>query len=95
MEELLEEQRKTNELLEKLINQNKDPNELLTIAQIQKETGIGINVLQRMFRDEELAVQRYTIPFKVTRQAFNNYINTKHDYLCRGGKTNENGSKVC
>lgn len=84
MEELLEEQRKTNELLEKLINQNKDPNELLTIAQIQKETKIGINVLQRMFRDEKLPVQRYTIPFKVTRQAFNNYINERHDYLCKG-----------
>lgn len=83
MEELLKEQRKTNELLEKLINQNKDPNELLTISQIQKETGIGVNVLQKMFKDKELPVQRYTIPFKVTRKAFNTYLNKRHDYLCK------------
>ena len=85
-EELLKEQKKTNELLEKLINQNKDPNELLTMLQIQKETGIGINVLQKMFKDKELPVQRYTIPFKVTRKAFNAYLNTRHDYLCKKGE---------
>lgn len=81
MEELLKEQKKTNELLEKLIKQNKDPNELLTINQIHEETGIGVNMIQKMFKDSELPVQRYTSPFKVTRQAFNIYINKKHDYL--------------
>lgn len=85
MEELLQEQKKTNELLEKLISQNKDPNELLTMEQIKDETGIGVNMLQKMFKDKELQVQRYTVPFKVTRQAFNNYINVRHDYLCKGG----------
>lgn len=80
-EKILQEQKKTNELLEKLISQNKDPNELLTIKQIHKETGIGINMLQKMFKDKELAVQRYTSPFKVTRRAFNNYLNKRHDYL--------------
>ena len=84
MEKLLEEQRKTNELLEKLINQNRDPNELLTIEQLKEETGIGVNMLQKMFKDKELPVQRYTVPFKVTRKAFNNYINERHDYLCKG-----------
>lgn len=83
MEELiLKEQQRTNELLEKLITQSKDPNELLTAEQIKKETGIGINMVQKIFRDPELAVQRYTIPFKVTRKAFYEYVNKKHDYLC-------------
>ena len=81
-ERLLREQQKTNELLEKLINQNKDPNELLTAEQIKEETGIGINMVRKMFRDEDLPVQRYTVPFKVTRKSFNEYLNRKHDYLC-------------
>lgn len=80
-EKILQEQKKTNGLLEKLISQNKDPNELLTIKQIHKETGIGINMLQKMFKDPELPVQIYTVPFKVTRGAFNNYISKRHDYL--------------
>lgn len=83
MEELLREQKKTNELLEKLIKQNKDPNELLTINEVHEEFDIGINMVQKMFRDPELPVQRYTVPFKVTRQAVNNYINVKHDYLSK------------
>ena len=37
MEDLLKEQQRTNELLEKLITQDKDPNELLTVEQIHKE----------------------------------------------------------
>lgn len=82
-EKILEEQKKTNELLEKLIKQNKDPNELLTINEIHEEFDIGINMVQKMFRDPELPVQRYTVPFKVTRQAVNNYINVKHDYLSK------------
>lgn len=82
-EKLLKEQQKTNELLEKILKQNKDPNELLTAEQIKEETGIGINMVRKIFQDEELPVQRYTIPFKVTRKAFNEYLNKKHDYLCK------------
>lgn len=81
MEELLQEQQKTNKLLEKLIIQNKDPNELLTVEQVHKEYNIGINMVRKMFNDPNLAVQRYTVPFKVTRQALNNYMNENHDYL--------------
>ena len=81
-QQILEEQKKTNELLEKLINQNKDPNELLTIEQIHLEFGIGINMVQKMFKDPELSVQRYTVPFKVSRQALNDYMKVRHDYLC-------------
>ncbi len=40
MEDLLKEQQRTNELLEKLISQDKDPNELLTIEQIHEEFDI-------------------------------------------------------
>lgn len=39
-EKLLKEQQRTNELLEKLISQNKDPNELLTTEQVHKECNI-------------------------------------------------------
>lgn len=80
-EKLLQEQRKTNELLEKLINQNKDPNELLTVEQVHEEFGIGVNMIRKMFKDPELQVQVYTIPFKVTRKAFNDYVSVRHDYL--------------
>lgn len=59
----------------------KDPNELLTIKQVCKEFNIGENMVREIFKDPELPVQRYTTPFKVTRQAFNKYVNEKHDYL--------------
>ena len=80
-EKLLQEQQKTNKLLEQLLKQNKDPNELLTAEQVKEETGIGINMVRKMFKDPELQVQIYTVPFRVTRQAFNNYISQRHDYL--------------
>ena len=35
-----------------------------------------------MFNDPELPVQRYTVPFKVNRQALNEYMTKSHDYLC-------------
>jgi len=68
-------------LLEMLVKQTKDPNELLTIKQVQSETGFGINMVQKMFRDPQLNAQRYTTPFKVTRKEFYRYINENHDYL--------------
>ncbi len=80
-EKLLQEQQRTNELLEKLIIQNQDPYELLTIEQIHKEKNIGINTVRKMFNDPALAVQKYTTPFKVTRKALNEYMSIKHDYL--------------
>lgn len=80
--ELLKEQKKTNKLLETILNTKKDPNELLTSEQIHEETGIGINMVRKMFNDPELPVQKYTVPFKVTRQAFQEYTNKRHDYLC-------------
>ena len=81
MEALLKEQQKTNELLEKLLNDKKDPYELLTAEQIHEEFDIGINMVLKMFQDKELAVQRYTRPFKVSRQAISEYITKSHDYL--------------
>lgn len=80
LRELLEEQKKTNELLA-YNNSGKDPNELLTIKQISEEFDIGDNKVRKIFNDPELPVQRYTVPFKVTRQAFNKYINVSHDKL--------------
>lgn len=84
-EKLLKEQQKTNELLEKLIVQNQKENELLTIEDVHNEFGIGINMVRKMFADKELPVQRYTVPFKVTRQALNEYMSKEHDYLKNDG----------
>lgn len=80
LKEMLAEQKKTNDLL-MYNNSGKDPNELLTIEQVHEEFDIGENMVRKMFKDPKLPVQRYTTPFKVTRQAFNKYINEKHDYL--------------
>lgn len=81
-EKLLKEQQRTNELLEKIINQEKRQNELLTAEQVHEEFDIGINKVRKMFNDPELAVQTYTVPFKVTRKAVQDYMNVRHDYLC-------------
>ncbi len=80
LKQILEEQKKTNDLL-MYNNLGKDPNELLTIKQIHKEFDIGENMVRKMFEQKDLPVQRYTTPFKVTRQAFNKYINISHDNL--------------
>lgn len=81
MEELLKEQQKTNELLEKLVNHDKEQNELLTIKQIVKEFKIGENTVSKQFKDPELPVQIYTHPMKVTRKAYQEYFDKRHDYL--------------
>lgn len=59
----------------------KVPNELLTVEQVHKEFGIGVSMVRKMFKDPNLPVQRYTTPFKVTRQAIEKYMNENHDYL--------------
>lgn len=82
-EKILKEQQRTNELLEKLILQNNEDYELLTAEQVHEEYSIGIVMVRKMFEDPELAVQRYTRPFKVTRKALNRYMTKKHDYLCK------------
>ena len=57
MEELLKtlinEQRKTNELL-MYGYQGKNPNELLTIKQVHEEFGIGINKVQEMISSSQV-----------------------------------------
>lgn len=65
------------------ITNNEKMNELLTVEQVHEEFDIGINMVRKMFNDPELPVQRYTKPFKVSRQAIKDYISSKsHDYLC-------------
>lgn len=80
--EILEEIKKTNELLQKQVKQNEQQYDLLTIEQVHKEYDIGIGMVQKMFNDPELPVQRYTKPFRVNRQALNEYMKRRHDYLC-------------
>lgn len=65
-----------------IFREGKDPYELLTVEQVHQEKDIGINMVRKMFNDPKLPVQRYTTPFKVTRKAINEYINTHHNYLC-------------
>ena len=76
-EKILEEQRKTNELLEKMLKRKKDPNELLTAEQISNETGIAINKVRQLFNNPDLAVQTYTKPKLVTRKAWNEFISIR------------------
>lgn len=83
-ERLLQEQIRTNELLEKLIDQNKKEHEFLTVEDVHKEFGIGINMVRKMFNDKSLPVQKYTVPFKVTRKALEDYMTVRHDYLVEG-----------
>lgn len=80
IKELIEEQKKTNDLL-RYSNQGKDPFELLTIEQVHEETGFGMGTVQKMFKDKELEVQRYTTPFKVIRKVLYDYLSKNHDYL--------------
>lgn len=82
MEELLEEQQKTNELLRQIVNQNEKEEELLTVNQIHEEFGIGVSKVRKMFEDPDLPVQKYTIPYKVKRKKLLEYMDTRHDYLC-------------
>lgn len=80
LKEIQSELKKTNEILS-FGYQQKNPNELLTAEQVHKEFNIGINMVRKMFKDSKLNVQTYTTPFKVTRQAMNEYLNQRHDYL--------------
>jgi len=77
MDELLKELKEIKALLK-----SNDKNDLLTVENVHKEYGIGINTARKMFNDPKLPVQRYTVPFKVTRKALEEYMNTSHDYLC-------------
>lgn len=92
MEELLKEIRQIKTILN--TNKEKDPNELLTAKRISEEFDIGIiTVRNKLFKDPKLPVQIYTHPMKVTRGAFQKYINeNRHDYLSdkeKVGSTNE------
>jgi len=80
IKELINEQKKTNELLTYNAS-GKDPNELLDIEQVCKEFDIGINMARKVFKDPALPVQRYTKKHKVTRYAMQEYTKVSHDYL--------------
>lgn len=74
---LINETRKTNELL-MYGYKGKDPNELLTAEQISEETGIPINNVRELFRNnKKLAVQTYTKPHRITRKAWNEFISER------------------
>lgn len=90
MEQLLEEQKKTNALLQKLIDEKDTDSELLTIEQVHKEFDIGVQMVRKMFKDPKLPVQEYTVPFKVTRGALKKYLQERHDYLKKGEKNDTN-----
>lgn len=75
MEELL---KQINEKLETIIINKKDDYDLLSPEDISKETGIAINNVRELFRNnKELAVQTYTKPHRVTRKAWNEFISER------------------
>lgn len=85
MQQLLEEQKKTNEYLERLTYQQctgKDPYEMLTMKQVMEEFHIGLNKALRMFKDPTLPVQRYMKAHRVQRIEVIKYLAKSHDYLC-------------
>ena len=82
MKQIIEELKKTNELL-KGTYRGRNPNELLTAKQISKEYGIRQQTILDTFQDPKLEVQRWTRPFKVKRKVFDEYLDKNHDYLCK------------
>lgn len=78
MEEFLKEQKRTNELLEQIISSKKDDYDLLSPEDISKETGMAVNNVRELFRNnKELAVQTYTKPHRVTRKSWNEFISER------------------
>ena len=63
-----------NNKLDKLITEQKDPNELLTIEQVCKEKGIGESTVRSMFKDPNSRAITSTVPFKITRRNLNRYL---------------------
>ena len=85
IQQLLEEQKKTNEYLERLAYQQctgKDPYEMLTREQVMKEFHVGLEKSLKMFQDPERPVQRYTKAHRVQRIEIIKYLSKSHDYLC-------------
>lgn len=83
LQELLIEQKKTNQLLNREIIDREKQEEMLTIKNIASEFGISPATANRMFNDPELPVQRYTTPFKVMRKHLMEYFGKRHDYLSK------------
>lgn len=75
MEELLKE---INEKLGIIISNTKDDYDLLSPEDIERETGIPVNNVRMIFKNnKELAVQTYTKPHRVTRKAWNEFISER------------------
>ena len=78
---LLQEQQKTNQLLEKMAETNTATNleELLTPKEVQERYNLPEGAVYKMFNDKEFPAQRYTKPMKATVTAINEYLTKRHE----------------
>lgn len=76
LNQILLEQQKTNQLLEKMTN---PVEELLTPKQVQEQYGLPEGAVYKMFNDKDFSAQRYTKPMKATKAAINEYLSKRHE----------------
>ena len=86
LQQILEEQKKTNTLLENLaIVNTEDPrmSDLLTPKQISEQYEINRDIVYRIFKYSNLEVQRYTKPFRIKRKCWEKFLESSHAELCK------------
>ena len=84
LQQILEEQKKTNMLLENLaIVNTEDPrmNDLLTPKQVSEQYKINLAIVYRIFKHSNIEVQRYTKPFRIKRKNWEKFLESSHNEL--------------
>lgn len=78
---LLQEQQKTNQLLEKMVKTEKDigTEKLLTPKEVQEIYNLPEKAVYKIFNDEEFPALRCTRPMKATVKAINEYLSKAHE----------------
>lgn len=79
---ILEEQEKSNELLESIVKNKgheKDLDEMLEPKEIQKQYNLPEGAVYKMFADKKFAALRYTKPMKASRRSVNEYLSERHE----------------
>lgn len=82
LKSILQEQQKSNELLESIVENNgneKDLDEMLEPKEIQKQYNLPEGAVYKMFADKNFAALRYTKPMKASRRSVNEYLSKRHE----------------
>lgn len=84
MEEVLNsillEQQKTNELLKKLSKPTeRNISDLLSKKDVEKQYGLTRRMVDRLFEDKDFPAQTNVRPFKVAREALEEYLLKRHE----------------